>query len=173
MMSSSKIIKKQPLSFLNVLQFAASYWIRQPRKLFFILMLVLIAASLETYLPYALASFLTTIQHYQDKAAVLYHLGIFLGTYFTQALFFSISYLVYNSFETNLFKSLVDDVFVHVYRLPEKFFANTFTGSIVSKINRARQKIEVFEDQILMRIFPTAIILIGSMLILTLQFPFL
>ncbi len=164
---------QKSLSFLDVLKFAASYWFRQPKKFLFILFIVLTAAFLEAYLPNALASFLTSIQYHQDKATIFYHLGIFLGTYLTQALLFSLVYLVYNSFETTVFKSLVDDVFAHVYRLSERFFANTFTGSIVSKINRARQKIEVFEDQILIRIFPTAVILVGSMLFLMMRFPLL
>jgi len=171
MTPKSKTIQKQSLAFLDVLQFARGYWFRQPKKFFFILLVLLIAAFLETYLPNALASFLTAIQINQDKAMVLYRLGIFLGVYLLQSFLFSFVYLVYNSFETTLFKSLVDDVFEHIYQLPEKFFANTFTGSIVSKINRARLKIEVFEDQVLIRIFPTAIILIGSMLFLMLSFP--
>lgn len=172
-MPTSKIKIKPSLSFLKVLQFAANYWARQPKKLSFILIAVLIAAFLETYLPSALSSFLSAIQHHQDKNTILSRLGIFIGTYLAQALLFSIVYIVYNAFETNLFKSLVDDVFAHVYRLPEKFFMNTFTGSIISKINRARQKMEVFEDQILVRIFPTIVVLIGSMLFLMLQFPLL
>lgn len=165
--------KKSSLSFRDVFKFASQYWLKQPKKFFCILFLVLIAAFLETYLPSTLASFLTAIQHQDNHTAILYHLSIFLGTYLAQALLFSIVYLIYNSFETILFKSLVDDIFSHIYRLPEKYFLNTFTGSIVSKINRARQKIEIFEDQILIRIFPTAVILIGSLFFLMLQFPFL
>ncbi len=164
---------KQSLSFVNVLKFAANYWFRQPKTFVLILFMVLTAAFLETYLPSALASFLGAIQHHQDKTLILTYLGIFLGTYFAQALIYAIVYLIYNTFETHLFKSLVDDVFEHVYRLPEKFFANTFTGSIVSKINRARQKIEVFEDQILIRIFPTIVVLVGSIIFLTFRFPIL
>ncbi len=167
------MLTKQSLSFLDVLQFAASYWLRQPKKLSIILFVVLLASVLETYLPNALASFLTAIREQQDKPTVLYHLSIFLGTYLAQALLLSLAYIIYNSFETKLFKSIVDDAFAHIYRLPDLFFANTFTGSIVSKINRARQKIEVFEDQILVRIFPTAVILIGSLFFLALRFPFL
>lgn len=172
-MALPKVKTKQKLSFLNVVQFAASYWVKQPKKLAFILLIILIASLIETYLPNALATFLTSIQQHQDRASILYRLGIFLGAYFAQAILFSIIYLVYNSFETNLFQSLVNDVFEHVYQLPEKFFANTFTGSLVSKINRARQKMEVFEDQILVRIFPTAVILMGSMFFLMLLFPLL
>jgi len=164
---------KPSLSFLDVFKFAANYWMRQPKKLCLLLSLVFMAALFETYLPSALASFLSSIQAHQGHEAVLYHLGVFLGTYLAQALLFSITYLIYNSFETNLFKSLVDDVFAYIYGLPERFFANSFTGSIVSKVNRARQKIEVFEDEILMRLFTTLIILIGSIVFLMLQFPLL
>ena len=164
---------KQSLSFFDVLKFASDYWFRQPKMLFCILFGIVIASFLETYLPNALASFLTAIREDQSNATVLYYLSIFLGTYLTQALLISIVYLVYNTFETKIFKELVDDVFSHVYLLPERFFANTFTGSIVSKVNRARQKIEVFEDQILLRIFSTILILIGSLLFLSLRFPLL
>lgn len=165
---------KQTLTFLDVLSFASNYWFRQPKTLFFILTGIFIASFLETYLPNALASFLTAIRHdQQNHTKILFYLGIFLGTYFLQALLTSVVYLIYNSFETKIFKALVDDVFSHIYLLPEKFFANTFTGSIVSKVNRARQKIEVFEDQILLRIFSTLLILMGSLLFLAFRFPLL
>lgn len=164
---------KKSLTFFNVLQFASSYWFRQPKTLLCILLGMFIAAFLETYLPNALAYFLTAIREDQSKSTILFYLGIFLGTYLAQAILTSIVYLIYNSFETKIFKALVDDVFFHIYSLPEKFFANTFTGSIVSKINRARQKIEVFEDQILLRIFSTTIILIGSLVFLAMRFPVL
>ncbi len=167
--------KKTPSSqsFTDVLKFAAGYWIRQPSKLILILCILLLAALLETYLPTALASFLNAIQQNNNRNLILITLFIFLGIYFVQALLFTVAYLIYNVFETHIFKSLVDDVFAHVYRLPENYFSNTFTGSIVSRINRARQKIEVFEDQIIVRIFPTAIIIIGSLIFLAIQFPLL
>lgn len=161
------------LTFLNVLSFAANYWIKQPKILTFIITGVLTATILETCLPSALSNFLGAIREHKDHLAIIHDLGIFLGVYLAQALLFSLVYIVYNAFETTLFKSLVDDVFTHVYRLPETFFANTFTGSIVSKINRARQKMEVFEDQILLRIFCTIIVLTSSIIFLAFLFPML
>ena len=65
----------------------------------------------------------------------------------------------------------MDDAFAHVQTLSEHFFVNTFTGAIVSKINRARQKIESFEDQILIRVIPTIVVLAGSTIFLALRFP--
>ncbi len=161
------------LSFLDVLRFAAGYWVKQPKKLIAILLMILVAALFEAYLPSALSSFLGAIRERSDHALILNRLEIFIGVYFIQTLLASLAYIIYNNFETTIFKSLIDDAFKHVQRLPEQFFVSTFAGSIISKMNRARQKIEVFEDQILMRIFSTVIILIGSMIFLALRFPIL
>jgi len=165
--------QKKELSFWDVLRFAAGYWVRQPKKLTVILLMILTAALFEAYLPSALASFLGAIREHSDKSWILNRLEIFIGIYLAQALLISFAYLIYNSFETTIFKSLIDDAFTHVQRLPEQFFVNTFAGSIISKINRARHQIEVFEDQILVRIFPTAVILVGSIVFLAMSFPVL
>lgn len=164
---------RKSLSFVDVLRFSANYWVRQPIKLTVILGLILSAALFEAYLPSALASFLGAIQKQAAKPIVLHSLEMFIGIYLIQAMLFSVAYLFYNAFETTIFKALIDDAFAHVQRLPESFFVNTFAGSIISKINRARHQIEVFEDQILIRIFPTIVILIGSIIFLALRFPFL
>lgn len=161
------------LSFSDVLSFAARYWLKQPKTFVLILIIVFTAAILETYLPNALSDLIGAIREQQNKNVILHFLTIFLIVYLIQTVLFSSCYIIYNAFETTLFKSLLDDVFAHIYTLPETFFANTFTGSIVSKINRARQKIEVFEDQIILRIFSTTIILISSLIFLAFQFPML
>jgi ATP-binding cassette subfamily B protein len=170
---SNSTKKKQGLSFSDVLKFAAGYWIRQPKKLILILLMLLTAALFEAYLPSALSSFLGVIREHGTKSLILNRLVIFIGIYFAQGLLFSFAYIVYNSFETTIFKSLIDDAFTHVQRLPEQFFVSTFTGSIISKINRARHQMEVFEDQIFVRIFPTVVILVGSMVFLAMRFPLL
>ncbi len=162
---------KTSFSFFDVLRFATHYWFQQPWKLAIILFLFIIAGLTETYLPNALSSFLQAIQQHQSKTTICFYLFVFLGAYFTQAILFSIAYFIYNFFETRIFKSLIEDAFSHIYRLSETFFINTFTGSIISKINRAREKIEVFEDQILGRIFSTFVILVSSTAFLAWHFP--
>jgi ATP-binding cassette subfamily B protein len=165
------VTREKSLSFLSVLRFAAHYWFRQPEKFALILLLLLTASLFETYLPTALSAFLGAIRQQVDQTAILHRLLLFIGIYLTQAALFSVTYIIYNSFETRLFKFLLDDAFAHVEGLSEHFFVNTFTGSIVSKINRARQKIETFEDQIILRVFPTIVILIGSIVFLAMRFP--
>ena len=164
---------KKSLGFLAVLRFAAGYWRRQPKRLCFVLVFLLLGAFIETYLPNALAAFLGAIRQEAGEEAIVKALLFFLGLYLAQALVFSGTYLVYNVFETYIFKDVLDDAFAHVFRLPEPYFSNTFMGAIISKINRARQKIETFEDQIILRIFPTAVVLTGTIIFLSMQFPML
>src|SRR6185312_6450140 len=102
----------------------------------------------------------------ESEKIIFSYLCIFLAVYGVQAFLFSITYFIYNIFETRIFKTLLDDTFQHVFHLPEKFFVNTFAGSIISKINRARHQIEVFEDQVIIRILPTFLVITGSTLFL-------
>jgi ATP-binding cassette subfamily B protein len=165
--------KKEALTFLDVLCFTGGYWLRQRGKLSVILLLYVSAALINTYLPTALSAFLGAIRKQEGQASILHHLGIFVGAYLAYLMLFSVGHCIYNFFETRIFKSLVDDAFAHVYRLPEHFFVNTFTGSIISKINRARQRIETFEDNVLIRLLPTIVVLIGSTVFLAFRFPVL
>ncbi len=164
---------KKPLTFFDVIRFAANYWFRQPRRLALIISLIVTASLAETYLPTALAQFLKVIREQKSEVIIVSQLLIFIGVYAVQVILFSITYFIYNVFETRIFKTLLDDTFLHVLSLPEKFFVNTFAGSIISKINRARQQIEVFEDQILIRILPTFLVLLGSIAFLAWYFPLL
>jgi ATP-binding cassette subfamily B protein len=161
------------LSFLDVLRFAAGYWRTQRGRLAAILGMFISAALLETYLPTALANFLGAIRLGAGQPAILVALTVFLGVYFVQLVLFAVAFLIYNRFETDIFKALMDDAFAHVQTLSEHFFVNTFTGAIVSKISRARTKIETFEDLILIRIIPTIVVLAGSTAFLALRFPVL
>jgi ATP-binding cassette subfamily B protein len=156
-----------------VVRFAAGYWKQQPVNLTIILALFVSAAFIETYLPTALSNFLVAIREQAGKEAIIRDLAVFLIVYALQTTLFALTFVFYNSFETKIFKSLMDDAFQHIFRLPEHFFVNTFSGSIISKINRARQKIEAFEDHIFIRIIPTLVVLTGSTVFLWFRFPLL
>jgi len=169
----SKPKMRRAPSFKEVFRFVAGYWRRQPNKLACVLILVIGAAFVETNLPRALSAFLGQIRQNGDEHAILFYLGIFVGNYFLQFILRTAGTMIYNSFETKVFQQLVDDAFAHVHSLSERFFINTFTGSIISKINRGRNRIESFEDQIILRILPTFVILVSSTILLAFKFPLL
>ena len=163
--------ENRDLSFFDVLRFVYSYWSRQWGRFGLILMLVIAAALVQTLLPTALSGFLGAVRLQEGQQEVLLRLAVFLGMYLAQAALSSTSWMIYNRFETTLFKALVDDAFTHIYRLPERYFANNFTGAIVSKINRARTRVETFEDQVILGMLPTAVILTGTIGFMALRFP--
>lgn len=165
--------QKQPLSFFDVLKFVARYWLKQPWKVSTFVVLFSLAAFIETIIPTSLSDFLGVVRAQEDTPAILLSLGLFIGIYTIQVVLRCLSFLVYNSFETRVFKYLMNEAFVHVHRLSEHFFSNNYTGSIISKITRARTRIEPFEDHLFIRILPTTVVLIGSVGFLALRFPLL
>lgn len=104
---------------------------------------------------------------------IISRLAIFLGTYFAYTLLYNWMYRVYNVFENITFKRVLDDAFAHVESLSEQFFVNTFTGSIITTVKRGRDRIETFEDQIILNIVPTGLIVTYSIILLALRFPIL
>ncbi len=160
-------------SFLDVFRFVAGYWCRQPWKFAAITVSIITMSLLDTYLPTLLSNLINAINQKQGKEAILLCLGKFLGAYFVKAIGLYISYCAYNIFETRIFQQLSNDAFRHICRLPERYFINTFTGSIVSKISRARQRIETFEDQVILKLLPMSVILVGSTIFLAVRFPLL
>ncbi|MGE0109587.1 MAG: ABC transporter transmembrane domain-containing protein, partial [Bdellovibrionales bacterium] len=164
---------QKPLSFFDVLAFAARYWRRQPVKLCFFTCLYITAAFVETFLPEALSNFLKDLRLQETIPTILNSLYLFIGLSFLPFFLRFLSFLAYNRFETQLFKDLMKDAFVHVHRLSEQFFADNFAGAIISKITRGRTQIERFEDHIFHRILSTSVILLGSLYLLSNHFPLL
>lgn len=163
----------QKISFFDVFRFVAHYWLKQPVKLFSFTVLFALAAFAETALPSALSVFLAAIREQAQAPQILWTLGVFIGLHLLHLLFIASGFLAYNDFETRVFKDLMNDAFAHVHRLSEQFFSNNFTGSIISKITRARARIEAFEDHVFHRILPTLIVLVSSLMFLAFRFPLL
>lgn len=164
---------QKSLSFMDVLRFVGGYWLRQP-ALFAAILACLTASPLcETYLPTALSGFLSAVRQGDTHDAILWRLAIFLGVYLAQVALYGLTFRFYNRFETKVFQMLMNETFEHVHALPEHFFVNTFSGSIISKISRGRTKIETFQDRFLIELYPTLIVLGGSILFLGHQFPML
>lgn len=158
---------------VNVFEFAAKYWVRQPRRFAVIVVLIVASAFMETSLPTSLSAFFESVRLHGGAQAILSHLGIFLATYFGYTVLTNVMFRIYNIFETNTFNTLLNDAFFHVESLSEQYFVNTFTGSIITTIKRGRDRIEVFEDKVILSLLPTFIVVVSSTILLALRFPML
>jgi len=88
-MSAPKIPKKQSLSFLDVLKFAANYWFRQPKKWFFILFVLLIAAFFETYVTHLMSN---TYDKENNAGLPVWLSGVILAVSLTFILWYFVIY---------------------------------------------------------------------------------
>jgi ATP-binding cassette subfamily B protein len=172
-MAKEESLRKRGYTFKDVFRFAVPYWWEQPRRFSIILILIATAAFLETNLPNALSSFFEAIRKNGPANSINSRLAIFLAIYLAYTLLNNWMYRIYNVFENITFKRVLDDAFAHVESLSEQFFVNTFTGSIITTIKRGRDRMETFEDQIILNIFPTGLIVTYSIILLALRFPLL
>src|SRR6478736_2796492 len=65
------------------------------------------------------------------------------------------------------------DAFARVQRFSTDWHANTFAGSTVRKVTRGMWAVDMLNDTLMMSLFPSFVVLIGSMLILGLHWPVL
>ena len=164
-------LRRRGFTFRDVFLFAAKYWVRQPRRFGVILAMLATSSFLETNLPKALSGFFEAVRTHGSEQLIWFQLGIFLATYFTYSLLYNWMFRVYNVFENNTFNTLLDESFAHVQSLSEQFFVNTFAGSIITTVKRGRDRIETYEDQIILKLLPTSLIIICSIGLLSQRFP--
>jgi len=165
--------RRRGVTSSDVFRFTAGYWVRQPRRFAVILVLIAISAILESSLPNALSGFFEAVRTHAHTQVVVLRLAIFLFMYFGYTLSFIIMIRIYNVFENNTFNTLLNEAFAHVQSLSEQFFVNTFAGSIITTVKRGRDRIESYEDQIILRLLPTSLIIAASIVLLMLRFPLL
>jgi ATP-binding cassette subfamily B protein len=158
------------LRFRDVLKFIVPYWRGQPVKLATIIVMLISAAALEANLPNMLESLLRAIREQHSNSEVLLKLCWFISNYLAVTTLNGTLLLIFNVFETRVFRSILNDAYEHVQRLSERFFINTFAGSIISKISRGRSQIETFEDQLFLNILPIVVVLLCSVAFLAVRF---
>ena len=165
--------RKKGYTLKDVFAFAWRYWVRQP-KLFAVTILILtVATVIETNMPNALSSFFEAVRLKKEASTVWFHLGIFLATYFAYLLTYNFVWRLYNLFENNNFNAVYNDAFAHIETLSEQYFVNTFTGSMITTIKRGRDRLETFEDQVLVNLYPTILTVFCTIVFLGMRLPLL
>jgi ATP-binding cassette subfamily B protein len=156
---------------MDVFKFCAGYWVRQPVRFGLIIFFLIVSTIMEANLPNALSAFFESIRLHKSQGDVIAGLLWFMAVYFGYTLIFTFSAKIYNVWETNIFRDVLDDAFKHVQSLSEQFFVNTFAGSLITTIKRGRDRIETYEDQIILKLVPTSLIIVTSLVLLQPRFP--
>ncbi len=72
-----------------------------------------------------------------------------------------------------MMRDVAQDAFHRVQRLSTDWHANSFSGSVVRKVTRGMWALDTLNDVVLLALLPSLVVLVGTMLLLGIQWPVL
>lgn len=144
-----------------------------PRPFIILMVSVVLVQISELAAPVYLRSFFNTLATTEPDAATMLHLYTlvailaalwFASRFFTRTLYMGLMYL-----ETSVIPDLYTTSFEYLIRHSHTFFTSRFAGSLTHHVNKFARSYEVFVDAIVLEFFPTALFVVGSIIILTLH----
>lgn len=158
-------------AFRNVFAFVGRHWARQPWRIGFIVGAMMLATLVDVLTPFFAGQLVDAISRgagtdeivraaAMTSFAALVGLGI-VGVVFRQLTFNNIVTLT-----LKMMRDMTSDGFWRVQRFSTDWHANSFAGSTVRKITRGMWALDLFNDTILVALFPALVMLVGSTLLL-------
>jgi ATP-binding cassette subfamily B protein len=163
-------------AFKSVLGFTAMHWRRQPLRLAMILAAVLVSTAADVLTPLysgrlvdAISSGAATDEAAWNAAvtAFLALLGLSLGAIVMRHIAFS----GIITLTLRMMSDIAADAFHRVQRFSTDWHANSFAGSTVRKVTRGMWALDLLNDTVLVALFPSLVMLVGSTLLLSWYWP--
>jgi ATP-binding cassette subfamily B protein len=173
----TQLRKQRAAAFRTVLPFVFRHWLKQPLRVSGVCAALAVSTLADVFMPFyagrlvdAVAS--SGIDHAgRDAALVAFIAIIALG-----ALSVMLRHVGFQSIVALTLRIMSDvarDAFWRVQRFSTDWHANSFSGSTVRKITRGMGALDLLNDTILMALLPSLVVLVGSMLLLGVQWPVL
>ncbi|WP_322046969.1 ABC transporter ATP-binding protein [Paraburkholderia sp. J67] len=162
-------------TFRKVLGFAFRHWSHQPWRVSAVALAALLGALADVFTPHYAGQLVDALAH--DAAsgnAVAWHAAVFAfwaltalglaGTLMRQAAFQNIIVLT-----LRMMGEVATHAFHRVQRFSTDWHANSFAGSTVRKITRGMWALDLLNDTLLVALFPSLVMLVGSTILLAVQ----
>jgi ATP-binding cassette subfamily B protein len=163
-------------SFGRVLRFILRHWTRQPWRIGLIALLALLSAVADVFTPLfagRLVDALASGPAIQVKAWNAAWLAFWLltglglgGMALRQLGFMNIITLT-----LKMMSEIAADAFHRVQRLSTDWHANSFAGSTVRKVTRGMWALDLLNDTLLIALFPSVVMLVGTTVLLGVHWP--
>ena len=169
--------KDKPAAIRVALPFAFRHWRTYRGLAAFIVTLLLGATVADLFMPLFAGRLVDAVtQGAASEAArqdaLFAFLGIVaLGVGSMVMRYFGLQAIV--PFTLSIMSDIAREAFGKVQRFSTDWHANTFAGSTVRKVTRGMWAVDVLNDTLMMSLFPSFVVLVGSMVILGLHWPVL
>ena len=133
------------------------------------LIFYIIANIINVFVPYLYKNFFNLLDSTASKVDIsskLIHTLIIIAIFhFVSWLFFRGGFFLANYSEGNVMAKLKQNSFNYLIRHSHNFFANSFTGGLVQKINRQSRAFERLYDTFIFNFAPLVITIIGAIVV--------
>jgi len=163
-------------SFRRVLGFTFAHWRKQPIRVTVVSLGFLLATLADVLTPLYAGQLVDAVtsgpaSNATAWTAALVAFGILMALGVGSAILRHIAYMQIIPMTLTMMKSIVGDAFHRVQRFSTDWHANAFAGSTVRKITRGMWGIDSLNDQLIMMLMPSAVMLIGTTVMLSLLWP--
>jgi len=163
-------------AFRDVLGFTFAHWRKQPIRVTVVGLCFLLATLADVLTPLFAGQLVDAVTQGAASDVVAWNaaltaFGLLMALGFGAALLRHTAFMQIIPMTLNMMQAIVDDAFRRVQRFSTDWHANAFAGSTVRKITRGMWGIDSLNDQLIMMLMPSAVMLIGTTVMLSLLWP--
>ncbi|MCP3713936.1 ABC transporter ATP-binding protein [Paraburkholderia sp. CNPSo 3281] len=161
-------------TFRKVLGFTFRHWARQPARVTAVALASLLGALADVLTPHYAGQLVDALTHDGAASSAAWHAAIVAfwaltalglgGTIMRQAAYRNIITLT-----LRMMSEIATQAFHRVQRFSTDWHANSFAGSTVRKVTRGMWALDLLNDTLLVALFPSLVMLVGSTILLAVQ----
>lgn len=163
-------------AFRSVLSFTAGHWRRQPVRLAVIMASVLFATMADVLTPLFSGRLVDAVASGAATEIVAWNAAVtaflvLVGLAFGAIVLRHVAFQGIIDLTLKMMADIASDAFHRVQRLSTDWHANSFAGSTVRKVTRGMWALDLLNDTILIALFPSFVMLVGSTVLLGWYWP--
>lgn len=165
-------------NYKNIARFAHHVWGKQPGKLPLIMLGLGTAAFLDTLFPVVTGKLIEAVSQAADGEigwtnVIMWSFAAFILLEFVYHTVRNGTLFFWNIFAVKALRSIVDEGFANVQKFSTDWHANAFAGGTVRKITRGMWAFDVFEDNVVMFLWPTLVVIVSTVTLMFMRWPLL
>ena len=154
-------------AYQDVITFAASYWRQQPGRIAGMAAMIMLATLADVLTPLYAGQLANAFAMgpASDPAAwnlALTAFGLLVALGIAGVIFRQWSWMVMIKVTLRMMSEITQSAFARVQRFSSDWHANAFAGSTVRKITRGIWALDSFNDTIILAMFPSLVMLVGT-----------
>ncbi|MEY9325147.1 ABC transporter ATP-binding protein [Sinorhizobium fredii] len=163
-------------AFRNVFRFSWAHWKKQPARLAGILGAVLLSTLADVLTPLYSGRLVDAVVSGSATDASAWNLAvsaflILLVLSLGAVVLRHVAFMIIVRLTLIMMSDIAAGAFHHIQRLSSDWHANSFAGSTVRKVTRGMWALDLFNDTLLVALFPSIVMLIGSTALMSWYWP--